>query len=56
MNRERLTAYEECLIIVALGKELEKKEKWIEETDLDWFAKHLKKDVKELTQIINKLK
>jgi hypothetical protein len=55
MNRERLSIYEECKIIVALERKVSDLELNIETTNLDWFADILKTEVKELTQIINKL-
>jgi len=55
MNRERLSIYEECKIIVALERKVSDLELNIERTNLDWFAEILKTEVKELTQIINKL-
>ena len=56
MNRERLSTYEECKIIVTLERKISDLELSIEKTDMDWFAEILKDDVKELKQIIDKLK
>lgn len=57
MNRERLSIYEECKIIVTLERKISDLRQELEEMNsMDWFAEILKNDVKELTQIINKLK
>ena len=56
MNRERLSIYEECVVIVELERRLSDiKKAYIGVRDADLIKLHEDK-VKELTQIINKLK
>ena len=56
MNRERLSIYEECVVIVELERRLSDiKEAYIGVRDANLIKLHEDK-VKELTQIINKLR
>jgi len=56
MNRERLTAYEECLIIVALERKVLSLKHDIQHAGSNALVNMWEAEVKELTQIINKLK
>jgi len=56
MNRERLSIYEECKIIVALERKVLSLKHDIQHAGNNAVVNMWETEVKELTQIINKLK
>ncbi len=56
MNRERLSIYEECKIIVALERKVLSLKHDIQHAGSNALVNMWETEVKELTQIINKLK
>ena len=57
MNKlKQLSTYEEVKLAVLVMRKIEKIEKNIKETKLDWFSDILKNDLQEWQTILNKLK
>lgn len=57
MNKSKqLNTYEEVKLAVLVMRKIEKIEKNIKETELDWFSDILKNDLQEWQTILNKLK
>lgn len=56
MNRERLSTYDEVKIIITLERKVSDLEYDIKHAGNDMLAEMYKSDVKELKQIIDKLK